>query len=422
VLAGAESAERGSGVKKLLTFLMAGGKGERLAPLTKDRAKPAVPFGGIYRIVDFTLSNCINSGIRRIYVLVQYKSFSLARHIRMGWNVLNAEVGEFIDVLPAQQRVDEHWYQGTADAVYQNLYSIHSDDPSDVLILAGDHVYKMNYKLMLDFHRESKAHLTIGVVPVPVEEAKDVGVIRVDQNNSVIGFEEKPKGEPRTIPGDPKHVYGSMGIYIFDRFILEEELNEDAQKDTKHDFGKNIIPQMIEKGDRKIMAYQFVDMNKKEALYWRDVGTLDAYYEANMDLIQVTPHFNIYDREWPIRTYQLQYPPAKFVFNQKVDNRRGLAVDSLVADGCIISGGSVKRSILSPNVRVHSFSEVEDSLLLEGVEVGRHAKVKNAIIDKQVKILPGAVIGYDKELDRKRFHVTPKGIVVVEKGAVVEAV
>ncbi len=407
-------------MKKCLTFLMAGGKGERLYPLTKDRAKPAVPFGGIYRIVDFTLSNCINSGIRRIYILVQYKSMSLARHIRMGWNILNAEVDEFIDVLPAQQRIDEHWYQGTADAIYQNLYSIQSENPEQVLILAGDHVYKMNYKHMLDFHRESKADLTIGVVPVPIEEGKDVGVIRVDAQNTVIGFEEKPK-EPRPIPGDPKHAYGSMGIYIFNRSVLEEELIEDAKKDTSHDFGKNIIPQMIQKANRRIMAYQFVDMNKKEALYWRDVGTLDAYYESNIDLVQVTPHFNIYDREWPIRTYQLQYPPAKFVFNQKLDNRRGMAVDSLISDGCIISGGSVKRSILSPNVRIHSYADVEDSLLLEGVEVGRAAKVKGAIIDKDAKIMPNATVGYDKELDRKRFTVTPKGIVVVEKGMVVNA-
>ena len=408
-------------MKKLLTFLMAGGKGERLSPLTKDRAKPAVPFGGIYRIVDFTLSNCINSGIRQIHVLVQYKSMSLARHIRMGWNVLNSEVGEFIDVLPAQQRIDEHWYQGTADAIYQNLYSIHSENPDQVLILAGDHVYKMNYKLMLDFHRESKADLTIGVVPMPAEESKDVGVIEVDASSRVIGFEEKPR-EPKTIPGDPKHLYGSMGIYIFDRHVLEEELTEDAKKDTAHDFGKNVIPQMIQNGKRKIVAYQFVDMNKKEALYWRDVGTLDAYYEANIDLVQVAPLFNIYDRDWPIRTYQLQYPPAKFVFNQEASGRRGIAVDSPVADGCIISGGIVERSILSPNVRVNSFAEVSDSLLLEGVKIGRYAKVKNAIIDKHAKIMPNAVIGYDKELDRKRFTVTPKGIVVVEKGAVVEAV
>jgi glucose-1-phosphate adenylyltransferase len=407
-------------MKKLLTFLMAGGKGERLYPLTKDRAKPAVPFGGIYRIVDFTLSNCINSGIRQIHVLVQYKSMSLARHIRMGWNVLNSEVGEFIDVLPAQQRIDDHWYQGTADAIYQNLYSIHSEDPDQVLILAGDHVYKMDYRKMLEFHRESKAHLTIGVLPVPVEDSHDVGVIEVDGTSRVIGFEEKP-ADPKTIPGDPKHVYGSMGIYIFDRFVLEEELLEDAKKDTAHDFGKNIIPQMIKKPQCRVMAYQFVDKNNHEAKYWRDVGTLDAYYEANIDLVQVTPQFNIYDREWPIRTYQLQYPPAKFVFNQEMSGRKGAATDSLIADGCIISGGTVERSILSPNVRVNSFAEVYDSLILEGVDIGRYAKVKNAIVDKHAKILPNAVIGYDKELDRKRFHVTPKGIVVVEKNAVVEA-
>ena len=407
-------------MKKLLTFVMAGGKGERLYPLTKDRAKPAVPFGGIYRIVDFTLSNCINSGLRRIYVLVQYKSMSLARHIRMGWNVLNSEVGEYIDVLPAQQRIDDHWYQGTADAIYQNIYSIHTENPDQVLILAGDHVYKMNYKLLLDFHRQSKADCTIGVVRVPVEDAHDVGVMEVDPSNNIIGFEEKPK-HPKTIPGDPKHVYGSMGIYIFDRRVLEEELVEDAKKDTAHDFGKNIIPQIIQKGKRKTVAFQFVDMNKQEALYWRDVGTLDAYYEANIDLVQVSPHFNMYDPEWPIRTYQPQYPPAKFVFNQEDSGRRGIAVDSLVSDGCILSGGVVERSILSANVRVHSFAEVKNSLLLEGVDVGRYAKIKNAIIDKHVKVMPNAVIGHDKELDRKRFTVTPKGIVVVEKGAVVEA-
>ncbi len=400
---------------------MAGGKGERLSPLTNDRAKPAVPFGGLYRIVDFTLSNCVNSGIRRIYVLVQYKSMSLSRHIRMGWNVLNAEVGEFIDALPAQQRIDDHWYQGTADAIYQNIYSIRAENPDQILILAGDHVYKMNYKLMLDFHRDNKADLTIGVVPIPMAEANQVGVIQVDASNVVIGFEEKPKAA-KHIPGDPKHVYGSMGIYIFDRHVLEEELIEDASRDTEHDFGKNIIPQMIQKGKRKVMAFQFVDMNKKEALYWRDVGTLDAFYEANIDLIQVTPDFNLYDREWPIRTYQPQYPPAKFVFNQEATGRKGIAVDSLVCDGCVISGGVVERSILSANVRVNSFAEVYDSILFEDVDVGRYAKVKNAIIDKHARIMPNATVGYDKELDRKRFTITPKGIVVVEKGAVVEAV
>ncbi|MBI4352781.1 MAG: glucose-1-phosphate adenylyltransferase [Candidatus Omnitrophica bacterium] len=406
-------------MKKLLTFVMAGGKGERLYPLTKDRAKPAVPFGGIYRIIDFTLSNCVNSGIRRIHVLVQYKSMSLARHIRMGWNVLNAEVGEYIDVVPAQQRVDEHWYQGTADSIYQNLYSIRIEKPDQILILAGDHVYKMNYKLMLDAHRQARADLTIGVVPVPVEEASGVGVVEVDRQNWVVGFQEKPKA-PRAIPGDPRHVYGSMGIYIFDRWVLEKELEEDAKRQTEHDFGKNIIPQIIQRGERKILAYQFVDLNKKEALYWKDVGTLDALYEANMDLVQVTPHFNLYDREWPIRTYQLQYPPAKFVFSEG-RGRSGMALDSLVADGCILSGGVVRRSVLSPNVRVNSYSEVEDSLLLEGADVGRHARIRRAIIDKEAKIMPGARIGYDLERDRKRFTMTPQGVAVVEKGAVVEA-
>ena len=342
---------------------MAGGKGERLHPLTKDRAKPAVPFGGIYRILDFTLSNCINSGIRRIHILVQYKSMSLSRHIRMGWNVLNAEVGEYVDVVPAQQRVDEHWYQGTADAIYQNIYSIQIENPDQILILAGDHVYKMDYARMLAYHRESKADLTIGVVPTPVEESSNVGVIEVNHEKLVIGFEEKPQ-IGKTVPGDPSKIYGSMGIYIFDREVLEEELREDAKRDSEHDFGKNIIPQMIQKGQRRIMAYNFVDMNKKEALYCRDVGTLDAYYEANMDLIQVTPQFNLYDRDWPIRTYQPQYPPAKFVFAQVLAGRRGTALDSIVSDGCIISGGTVQKSILSPNVRVNSYAEVDDSLLL----------------------------------------------------------
>ncbi len=409
-------------MKKLLTFVMAGGKGERLAPLTKDRAKPAVPFGGIYRIIDFTLSNCINSGLRRIHVLVQYKSMSLSRHIRMGWNILNAEVGEYIDVVPAQQRIDDHWYQGTADAIYQNLYSIEIENPDQVLILAGDHVYKMDYKPMLDLHRASKADLTIGVVPMPVEEAAHVGVIQTDGEGTVVGFEEKPRN-PKTIPGDPKHVYGSMGIYIFDRVALRDELIEDAKKSTNHDFGKDVIPQMIAKGQRKIVSYNFVDAQAKEPMYWRDVGTLDGYYEANIDLVNVMPLFNLYDRDWPIRTHQLQYPPAKFVFNNQLSGgRRGEALDSMVADGCIISGGSVRRCILSPNVRVNSYAEVDNSLILEGVEIGRYAKIQNAIIDKQAQIMPGATVGYDLELDKKRFTITPKGIVVVEKGAIVEAV
>ncbi|HTL69871.1 MAG TPA: glucose-1-phosphate adenylyltransferase [Candidatus Eisenbacteria bacterium] len=410
-------------MKKLLTFIMAGGKGERLSPLTKDRAKPAVPFGGIYRIIDFTLSNCINSGIRRIHILVQYKSMSLARHIRMGWNVLNAEVGEYIDVVPAQQRIDDHWYQGTADAIYQNIYSIQIENPDQVLILAGDHVYKMNYAEMLENHRESKADVTIGVVPLPVEESSQVGVMEVGPDNVIAGFEEKPKSNPKTVPGDPSKIYGSMGIYIFDRKVLEQELAEDARsEDSAHDFGKNIIPKMIQEGKRRVVAHNFVDMNKKDALYWRDVGTLDAYYEANMDLIQVVPQFNLYDRDWPIRTYQLQYPPAKFVFAQAFGGRRGMALDSIVGDGCIISGGTVQKSILSPNVRVNSYADIEDSILLEGVDVGRYAKIRNAILDKHVKVMPNAQIGYNLEEDRKRgFTITPKGLVCVDKNVVVEA-
>lgn len=405
-------------MKKLLTFIMAGGKGERLYPLTKDRAKPAVPFGGIYRIIDFTLSNCINSGIRRIHVLTQYKSMSLARHIRMGWNVLNSEVGEYVDVVPAQQRVDDHWYLGTADAIYQNLYSIQIENPDQILILAGDHVYKMNYQLMLEAHRTAGADLTIAVVKAPKEESTQLGVLEVDAKGFVVGFQEKPK-TPKTVPNDPHFIYGSMGIYIFDRRTLEHELTEDAKRTSEHDFGKNVIPQMIQKNKYKILAYNFVDANNKQTEYWRDVGTLDAFYESNMDLIQVSPLFNLYDRHWPIRTYQLQYPPAKFVFAQE-HGRRGTSLDSMVSDGCIVSGGSSLRSILSANVRVNSYSEVEDSLIFENVDIGRHAKIRRAIIDKDAKILPNAQIGYDLERDRKRFVVTPKGVVVVEKGAVVE--
>jgi len=423
-------------MKQVLTFIMAGGKGERLYPLTKDRTKPAVPFGGIYRIIDFTLSNCINSGLRKIYLLTQYKSASLQRHIRLGWNILPSELGQFIEILPAQQRIGESWYLGTADAIFQNLYTLEIDHPDEVLILAGDHVYKMNYYTMIDFHRELEADLTVGVVEVDKDKASHFGIVEVDNGGMVQGFQEKSM-RPKVIPAQPDKVFASMGIYIFKNPVLEQELHEDAKKhNSTHDFGKDIIPQMLKKG-LKIAAYNFsrqaiseqagsryiidgragIDENKKEAKYWRDIGTIDAYYEANMDLVQVNPVFNLYDKEWPIRTYQEQFPSAKTVFaGEEVTGRVGLVLDSVISGGCIVSGGKVQRSILAPNVRINSYSEIYDSILLEGVNVGRHAKIKRAIIDKDVVIPQGMVIGYDLEEDKKRFHVTESGIVVVAKG------
>lgn len=423
-------------MKRVLAFIMAGGKGERLWPLTKDRTKPAVPFGGIYRIIDFTLSNCINSGLRRIYVLTQYKSASLQRHIRLGWNILPSELEQFIELLPAQQRIGESWYLGTADAIYQNFYTVEMDQPDEVLILAGDHIYKMNYYTMIDFHRQADVDLTVGVVEVTKERAAQLGVVEVDSMGRVVGFQEKPK-VPKTIPNQTDKVYASMGIYVFRQQVIEEELGVDAKKrSSSHDFGKDIIPQMVKKG-RKIAAYNFsrqgiseeagsrhiidgragIDENKKEAKYWRDIGTIDAYYEANMDLIQVDPTFNLYDTQWPIRTYQEQFPPAKTIYSgEEIAGRVGLVLDSIVSGGCIVSGGRVQRSILSPNVRINSFSQVYDSILMEGVNVGRNALIKKAIIDKDVNIPQGMVIGYDSGEDKKRFYVTESGIVVVAKG------
>lgn len=400
-------------MKKVLTLIMAGGKGERLMPLTRDRAKPAVPFGGIYRIIDFTLSNCINSGIRKIHVLTQYKSISLVRHLWMGWNIFDAELGEYIDIIHPQQRVDESWYQGTADSVYQNLYSIQMEHPEHVMILAGDHIYKMNYAEMVESHIRTQAEITVGVIQAPVERASSLGVASLDPQNRIIQFAEKPT-RPQTIPGNPSQVYASMGIYLFNRSVLEEEVTLDAKKPTAHDFGRNIIPDCLTR--RRVFGYLFASLDGTPA-YWRDIGTIDAYFEANMDLIQVTPTFNLYDREWPIRTYMEQHPPVKFVFAGGDDPARvGVAMDSLVASGCIISGGKVARSVVAPNVRVNSYAEVTDSVLMEGVDVGRHAKVRRAIIDKDVKLSPSVVIGYNPEEDRRRFVVTESGITVVAKG------
>ncbi len=407
-------------MKRVLTFIMAGGKGERLYPLTKDRTKPAVPFGGIYRIIDFTLSNCINSGLRRIYLLTQYKSASLQRHIRLAWNILPSELEQYIEMLPAQQRVGDSWYLGTADAIYQNLYTLESDHADEVLILAGDHVYKMNYYNMIDYHREKNVDLTVGVVEIEKDKSSQLGVVEVDSFGNVTGFQEKPKN-PKTIPTQPDKIYASMGIYLFNRQVLEQELTDDAKKpNSSHDFGKDIIPQMVKKG-MKIAAYNFKDENKKEAQYWRDIGTIDAYYEANMGLVQVDPLFNLYDKEWPIRTLQEQFPPAKTVFaGEEVTGRIGLVLDSIVSSGCIISGGRVQRSILSPNVRINSYSQVYDSILMEGCNVGRYAKIKRAIIDKDVSVPQGMVIGYDPEEDKKNFFVSESGIVIVAKGTLIK--
>jgi glucose-1-phosphate adenylyltransferase len=405
-------------LKETLTLILAGGQGERLYPLTRDRAKPAVPFGGIYRIIDFTLSNCLNSELHRIYVLTQYKSFSLDRHIQLGWSSLfnNQELNRYLHILPPQQRTGQAWYQGTADAIYQNIYTLERERPERVLILAGDHIYKMNYAEMVNYHVKNNADITISCIPVPVHEANQLGIVVVDAENRIIGFQEKPKENPATIPGDPDNCMASMGIYCFSTEPLVRRVAQDARRDTSHDFGKNIIPDMIKDGAR-VFAYPFRDENKKEQAYWRDVGTIDAYYEANMDLTSVTPFFNLYDDNWPIRTYREQFPPAKFVFNEHIgaESRVGQALDSVISSGVIVSGGTVERSVLSPQVRINSFSHVADSILMEGVSIGRRARVRKAIIDKSVRIPEGTQIGYDLEADRARFTVTANGVIVVPK-------
>ena len=392
-------------------MILAGGRGERLYPLTRDRAKPSVPFGAIYRIIDFTLSNCLNSDIRRIYALTQYKSISLNRHIQLGWNILSAPLGEFIEAVPAQQRIDEHWYQGTADAIFQNIYTLQEERPDLVLILSGDHIYKMDYRKMIAFHLETGADLTVAAIRMDRNLSREFGVVEVDGDWRIIGFQEKPE-EPRTIPGDPGWFLASMGIYVFDTELLVRRLIEDARSDSSHDFGKDIIPMMI--GKDHVFAFDFRRGDCGGTGYWRDVGTIDAYYEASMDLISVTPQLNLYDPQWPILTYQLPAPPAKTLWIE--EGRVGAALNSIISNGCIISGGNVKRSILSPRVTIHSFAEVDDSILLERVDVGRNARIKRTIVDKEVQIPPGTEIGYDLDKDAKRFTVTASGIVVVPKG------
>lgn len=399
-------------MNEVLTLVLAGGRGARLGPLTRDRAKPAVPFGGQYRIIDFTLSNCINSGLRRVLVLTQYKARSLDRHIAGAWDFLSRQLDEYIEVLPPQQRINDNWYRGTADAIYQNIYTIEKTEPRHFLILSGDHIYKMDYRGMLRAHIERRADVTIGCIPVPLAEGSRFGVMHVEDGDRVRGFVEKPEAPP-AMPGDSASCLASMGIYVFAAPVLYEMLFQDANRPgSEHNFGTDIIPPMLER--HRVLAYRFEDRNKAETPYWRDVGTIESYYQANMDLIAVKPVLNLYDRDWPIRTYHSQCPPPKFVHSDT--DRRGEALMSMVCMGCIVSGGQVRQSILSPNVRIHSYAEVEASLLFEGVDVGRHCRIRRAIVDKDVKIPQYTSIGYDLEQDRRRgFTVTEQGIVVIPK-------
>jgi glucose-1-phosphate adenylyltransferase len=404
-------------VQKLVAMILAGGKGERLYPLTRDRTKPAVPFGGIYRIIDFTLSNCVNSNIRRIYILTQYKSISLNRHIELGWSILSNQMGEFIRLIPAQQQLDESWYQGTADAIFQNLYTLQQEQPGIVLILSGDHVYKMDYRKMIDYHIRKNADLTVAVLQINKCFSRHFGVVQIGRDYRVRAFQEKP-GDPGTMPDRPECILASMGIYVFKTEVLVRRLIEDFRKEkSSHDFGKDLIPAMVEKD--RVFAFNFLTLDTGEPAYWKDVGTLDAYWEANMDLVSVVPQFNLYDTAWPIHTYQGSYPPAKTVLAE--ENRTGMAINSLVSGGCIISGGKVLNSLLSPNVRVESLAVVEDSILMDGVSVGERASVRRAIIDKGMRIPSGGKIGYDLDQDRKQFTVTDSGIVVIPKGIGVES-
>jgi glucose-1-phosphate adenylyltransferase len=399
-------------MKDTLGVLLAGGAGERLYPLTRDRAKPAVTFGGIYRIIDITLSNCINSNLRKVYILTQYKALSLNRHIREAWQIVATELGEFCEILPPMKRVSEDWYKGTADAVYQNIYSIGSERSKYVLILSGDHIYKMNYELMLEQHKQSGADVTLATILIDPSESRQFGVVELAHDGRVTGFQEKPKKTDLRSPYNPEMISASMGIYLFNTDVLIPALLKDAEDhESRHDFGYNVLPRMID--DYKVYSFNFVDENHKEALYWRDVGTLEAYYEANMDVASVSPVFNLYDLSWPVRGYQRQYPPAKFVFAEP--GRTGTAIDSVISQGCIVSGGIVRDSVLSPDVRVNSYAEVDSSILFSHVSVGRHCRIRKTIIDRDVQLPEGTVIGYDTEADRQKYFVTESGITVVTR-------
>ncbi|KOR32557.1 glucose-1-phosphate adenylyltransferase [Achromatium sp. WMS3] len=394
--------------RNTLALILAGGRGSRLQHLTRWRAKPAVPFGGKFRIIDFPLSNCVNSGIRRIGVLTQYKAHSLILHIQKGWGFLRGELSEFVELWPAQQRIATTWYIGTADAVYQNVDIIRNHNPEYVLILAGDHVYKMDYETMIKHHTQTQADMTVGCIETDLEAAKGLGVMQVDATHQVQGFQEKP-AYPEPLPGHPNTALASMGIYLFNTKFLIEQLTKDAMTPgSSHDFGKDIIPNII--NSYQIMAYPFKNLQGHQA-YWRDVGTVDAFWKANLELTRVTPQLSIYDRNWPIWTYQEQLPPAKFVFNDP--NRRGMAIDSMVSGGCIISGSKVLNSLLFSNVRVNSYSTITDSVILPDVNIGRHCRINKAIIDQGVNVPQKTIIGEDPEADAERFHVSANGIALV---------
>jgi len=395
--------------RNTLALIMAGGRGERLKHLTKWRAKPAVPFGGKFRIIDFPLSNCINSGIRRIGVITQYKAHSLILHIQRGWGHLRGEFGEFVELLPAQQRIEASWYAGTADSIYQNLDIIRSHSPDHVLILAGDHVYKMDYGAMLAKHDENNADVTVGCIEMPIEQASSLGVIGVDDDLIIHSFIEKPT-TPEPVPGKKDESLCSMGIYIFNTELLFELLIRDADTaDSSHDFGKDIIPHAI--GKYRVLAYPFTIANSGIQSYWRDVGTVDAFWEANLELIGITPELNLYDDQWPIWTSQEQLPPAKFIFDD--DKRRGMALDSMVSGGCIISGARVRHSLLFSNVTVDDYTKIDSSVVLPDVTIGKNCRIYHAVIDKGCEIPDGTIIGQDEEEDKKRFYISPNGVVLV---------
>lgn len=403
-----------------LVMILAGGEGKRLYPLTKDRAKPAVPFGGRYRIIDFVLNNFINSGFFKIKVLTQYKSDSLNKHITRGW-ALSPFLNQYVDLAPAQMRTGSDWYRGTADAIYQNVFHITDEDPDYVCIFGGDHIYKMDVSQMLDYHKEKNADLTISAIPIPIEEAHEFGIIEVDDDWKLINFVEKPQTTPKSIPGNPNMCLASMGNYIFNKDSLLKALEEDEKiENSNHDFGKNVIPMMLNEGKR-IYVYNFNDnafpgMSDRERGYWMDVGSIDAYWQANMDLLDYDPELNLYSQAWPLRTFNYNYPPAKFIWEE--GERVGMATNSMVSEGCIVSGAGLSRCVLSPKVKVNSFSQISESILMENVEIGRHSRIKKAIIDKNVIVPANTRIGFNKEEDIKRgFHVSPNGVTVVPKGA-----